>query len=228
MSDPCDSVIRSLENHNSRLDKEAIILAQAEWKNDEFFKGVRLALDPMITFGVKKVPTHSGPDGQGLPWTVFEDLADKLAKRELTGNDAKTAIELCLAIAKKNEWNDWYRRILIKDLRCGVSDKTINKVVEKINADYIVPTFSCQLAHDSANHEGKLAGKKLVEVKLDGVRVITIAWPDGRVLQFSRNGKELVNFEHIKNQFTAIAKLGCFSHPVVFDGEVMSSSFRQE
>ena len=55
MSDPCDSVIRSLENHNSRLDKEAIILAQAEWKNDEFFKGVRLALDPMITFGVKKL-----------------------------------------------------------------------------------------------------------------------------------------------------------------------------
>ena len=226
MSDPCDSVIRSLENHNSRLDKEAIILAQAEWKNDEFFKGVRLTLDPMVTFGVKKVPTHSGPDGQGLPWTVFEDLANKLAKRELTGHDAKDAIELCLAIAKKNEWNDWYRRILIKDLRCGVSDKTVNKVVEKINADYAVPTFACQLAHDSANHEGKLAGQKLVEVKLDGVRVITIVWPDGRVLQFSRNGKELVNFEHIKDQFASLTKLGCFSHPVVFDGEIMSSSFQ--
>jgi DNA ligase 1 len=226
MSDPCDSVIRSLEEHPSRLNKEDIIRAQAEAVNDELFKGIRLALDPMITFGVKKVPTHSGPDGQGLPWTVFEDLADKLAKRELTGNDAKTAIELCLAIAKKNEWNDWYRRILIKDLRCGVSDKTVNKVVEKINADYIVPTFSCQLAHDSANHEGKLAGKKLVEVKLDGVRVITIAWPDGRVLQFSRNGKELVNFEHIKDQFSFLSKLGCFSHPVVFDGEIMSSSFQ--
>jgi len=224
MADPCDSVIRSLEIHNSRLDKEAIILAQAEWKNDEFFKGVRLALDPMITFGVKKVPTHSGPDGQGLPWAVFEDLADKLAKRELTGHDAKDAIELCLAIAKQNEWNDWYRRILIKDLRCGVSDKTVNKVVEKKYADYVVPTFACQLAHDSANHEGKLTGEKLVEVKLDGVRVITIVWPDGRVLQFSRNGKELVNFEHIKNQMALTA--GHYDVPMVFDGEVMSSSFQ--
>jgi len=224
MSDPCDSVIRSLENHNSRLDKEAIILAQAEWKNDEFFKGVRLALDPMVTFGVKKVPSHSGPDGQGLPWTVFEDLADKLAKRELTGNDAKTAIELCLAIAKKNEWNDWYRRILIKDLRCGVSDKTVNKVVEKKYADYIVPTFACQLAHDSANHEGKLQGRKLVEVKLDGVRVITIAWPDGCVLQFSRNGKELVNFPHIVEQIKKTVT--GITEPVVLDGEVMSSSFQ--
>jgi DNA ligase-1 len=226
MSDPCDTVIRSLENHPSRLNKEDIIRVQAEAGNKEFFKGVRLALDPMITFGVKKVPSHSGPDGQGLPWEVFEDLADKLSNRELTGHDAKDAIELCLTIAKKNEWNDWYRRILIKDLRCGVSDKTVNKVVEKKYADYIVPTFSCQLAHDSANHEGKLTGKKLVEVKLDGVRVITIVWPDGRVLQFSRNGKELVNFEHIKDQFAAIAKIGCFSHPVVFDGEVMSSSFQ--
>jgi len=226
MYDPCDAVIRSLEIHNSRLDKEAIILAQAEADNSVFFKGVRLALDPMITFGVKKVPTHSGPDGQGLPWEVFEDLADKLNKRELTGHDARDAIELCLTIATKNEWNDWYRRILIKDLRCGVSDKTVNKVVEKINADYIVPTFTCQLAHDSANHEGKLHGEKLVEVKLDGVRVITVVWPDGRVLQFSRNGKELVNFEHIKEQFSALAKLGAFSDPIVFDGEVMSSSFQ--
>jgi DNA ligase-1 len=224
MSDPCDSVIRSLEEHPSRLNKEDIIRAQADAVNDELFKGIRLALDPMITFGVKKVPTHGGPDGQGLPWTVFEDLADKLAKRELTGNDAKTAIELCLAIAKKNEWNDWYRRILIKDLRCGVSDKTVNKVVEKINASYIVPTFSCQLAHDSANHEGKLAGKKLVEVKLDGVRVITIVWPDGRVLQFSRNGKELVNFEHVKEQIAKIAH--SFNEPMVLDGEIMSSSFQ--
>jgi DNA ligase-1 len=226
MFDPCDTIIRNLENHPSRLNKEDIIRVQAEAAHTEFFEGVKLALNPYTTFGVKKVPSHSGPDGQGLPWAVFADLADKLAKRELTGHDARDAIELCLTIAKKNEWNDWYRRILIKDLRCGVSDKTVNKVVEKINEIYIVPTFSCQLAHDSANHEGKLAGRKLVEVKLDGVRVITIVYPDGRVLQFSRNGKELVNFEHIKEQFSALAKLGAFSDPIVFDGEVMSSSFQ--
>ncbi len=224
MSDPCDAIIRSLEIHNSRLNKEDIIQAQAEAKNDTFFKGIKLALDPMITFGVKKVPSHSGPDGQGLPWAVFEDLANKLAKRELTGHSARDAIELCLTVAKQNEWNDWYRRILIKDLRCGVSDKTVNKVVEKKYANYIVPTFACQLAHDSANHEGKLSGEKLVEVKLDGVRVITIVWPDGRVLQFSRNGKELVNFEHIKNQMALTA--GHYDVPMVFDGEVMSSSFQ--
>ena len=112
MSDACYQVISDLENHPSRLNKEAIVLAQAQQGNTEFFEGARMAMDAMVTFGVKKVPTHSGPDGQGLPWLVFFDLAEKLRKRELTGNDAKKAIELCLAVATQREWNDWYRRIL--------------------------------------------------------------------------------------------------------------------
>lgn len=224
MAKSCASVIQSLEADNSRLAKEAIVLEQAEQGNTEFFEGVRMALDAMITFGVKKVPTHGGPDGQGLPWPAFKKLAEQLASRELTGHDARDAIELCLGAAKQSEWNDWYRRILIKDLRCGVSEKTINNVVGKKYADYSVPVFSCQLAHDSANHESKVSGRKLIEVKLDGVRVITIVYPGGRVDQFSRNGKELVNFELIKQQFAKTVT--GVTEPVVFDGEVMSSSFQ--
>jgi DNA ligase-1 len=97
-------------------------------------------------------------------------------------------------------------------------------MVEKINDTYSIPVFTCQLAHDGANHESKVVGKKLVEVKLDGVRVITIVYPNGTCNMFSRNGKELVNFPHIKDQFTKHAKL--LKVPTVFDGEVMSSSFQ--
>jgi len=220
----CDSVLRTLNDHPSRLDKEGILEAEATAGNAELFEGMRLALDPMVTFGVKKVPKHGGPDGQGLPWAAFRQLADDLATRKLTGHDARDAIELCLTSAKQSEWNDWYLPILTKDLRCGVSEKTINKVVGKKWANYAVPVFSCQLAHDSANHETKVAGKKLIEVKLDGVRVITIVYPDGRVDQFSRNGKELVNFLHIKEQFAKTVT--GITEAVVFDGEIMSSSFQ--
>jgi DNA ligase-1 len=220
----CDSVLRILNDHPGRLDKEAILQAEAEQGNDELFEGMRLALDPMVTFGVKKVPKHGGPDGQGLPWAAFRALVDELSSRRLTGNDARDAIELCLKTAKQSEWNDWYMRILTKDLRCGVSEKTVNKVVGKKYAHYSIPVFSCQLAHDSQNHEGKVAGKKLIEVKLDGVRVLTIVYPNGRVDQFSRNGKELVNFPHIKEQFARTVT--GITEPVVFDGEIMSSSFQ--
>ena len=224
MSEACYRVIRSLEDHPSRLNKEAIILAEAEAGNTEFFAGMRLAYDSMITFGVRKVPKHSGPDGQGLPWVAFAQLADDLATRKLTGDAAKKAIELCLAVATQAEWNDWYMRILGKDMRAGFTEGTINRVCEKKYAQYAIPVFSCQLAHDSANHESKVVGKRIIEVKLDGVRVITIVHPSGRVDQYSRNGKELVNFPHVKEQLAKIAH--CFSEPMVLDGEIMSGSFQ--
>ncbi len=218
-------IIAKLESDNSRLFKESVIAEEMANNNTEFFEGIKLCLSPFVTFGVKKVPTHGGPDGQGLPWGVFAKLAYQLAKRELTGHDARDAIELCLKTAKQDEWNFWYRRILIKDLRCGVSEKTINNVAKKQKRkEFEVPLFTCQLAHGFEDHESKATGKRYVEVKLDGVRVLTIVYPDGRVDQYSRNGKELVNFEHIKEQISKTASQ--FGEAVVLDGEVMSASFQ--
>ncbi len=228
MSDPCYRVISDLENHPSRLNKEAIILAQAEAGNNEFFEGCRLALDSMTTFGLKQIPEKTDEDGPGLSWDGFTLAITGFVSRNVTGNTARTMIETMIKSATKKQWNGWYRRILIKDLRCGVSEKTINKVVEKKWPQYAIPVFSCQLAHDSANHEGKVTGKKYIEVKLDGVRVITIVRADGRVDMFSRNGKELVNFPHIAEQISAVVKKHGTSKNMDFilDGEVMSSSFQ--
>jgi len=216
--DPCDSVIRSLEEHPSRLNKEAILEAQLD--NTELFEGMCMALDNLYTFGVKKVPTHGGPDGQGLPWVAFKELAHLLYTRQLTGHDARDAIELALSASTQRQWNDWYRRILIKDLRCGISEKTVNKI--KKNA---VPVFECMLAHDGANHEKKIIGKKLLEPKLDGVRVITIINMENRtVSQYSRNGKLLENFGHITAALEA--NIDDFERSMVLDGEMVSSSFQ--
>ena len=226
MHDPCQYVISTLEDHNSRLDKEAIILAQAEAGNKEFFEGARLALDPMITFGLKQIPEKKDEDGSGLDWDSFSLIITGFVNRSLTGNLARDTVAKMMASATKAQWNGWYRRILIKDLRCGVSEKTVNKVVEKKYADYIIPIFACQLAHDSANHESKVSGQKLIEVKLDGVRVVTIVYPDGRVDMFSRNGKELVNFPHVTEQISAVVKKTPPPYALVLDGEIMSSSFQ--
>jgi DNA ligase-1 len=218
MNTPCDRVITSLEEHSSRLNKEAII--EAEQDNVELFEGFKLALSPFITFGVKKVPSFSGPDGQGLPWDAFKELCHLLATRQLTGDDARSAIELALSASTTSQWNNWYRRILIKDLRCGVSEKTINKI--KKNA---VPLFECMLAHDGANHEKKVAGKKLLEPKLDGVRALLIIDAGAKTATiYSRNGKILENFGHITSAVEANIEL--FERSIVIDGEVVSSSFQ--
>jgi DNA ligase-1 len=219
-------IIQTLESDNSRLFKEEVVLQQALQDNQEFFEGCRLAYDPMITFGVKKVPTFSGPDGQGLPWAAFKQLAHSLAHRELTGHDARDAIELALSASTKDQWNDWYRRILIKDLRCGISETTINKMLLKANKPaWVVPIFECQLAHDGAKHESKIFGKKLLEPKLDGVRVITIINVDNKTAtMYSRNGKVLENFGHITSAIETNIEL--FERSMVLDGEMVSSSFQ--
>ena len=216
-------IIAELEADNSRLAKEAIILREAMAGNDIFFEGLRLALDCMITFGLKQIPEKKDEDGPGLPWDIFTLALTGFTTRQVTGNTARDMIQAMMKSATRAEW-DWYRRILIKDLRCGVSEKTVNNVVGKKYSYYSIPVFACQLAHDSANHESKVAGEKIIEVKLDGVRIITIVYPEGRVDQFSRNGKELVNFPHIKEQMARVA--GHYDVPMVFDGEVMSSSFQ--
>jgi len=224
----CADHIWDLESHPSRLNKEAIIEVIAQDGNNEFFEGCRLALDSMITFGLKQIPEKQDEDGPGLDWNTFIGIVERLRNRDLTGNAARDAVDALIKQATQKEWNGWYRRILIKDLRCGVSEKTINKVVEKKYASYAIPVFGCQLAHDSANHEAKVTGKKLIEVKLDGVRVITIVRADGRVDMFSRNGKELNNFPHIAEQIASVIKQkgSSKSMDVVLDGEIMSSSFQ--
>lgn len=218
------NIVSDLEVHASRLNKEAILSAAAEAGNDEFFAGLKLAYSSFVTFGVKQVPEHTGVDGPGLDWDTFAHAAEQLSTRQITGNAAKDLLYDIMSVATRKEWDLWYRRILIKDLRCGISEKTINKVVEKNYAKYSIPVFSCQLANDSAGDEGRLTGKRRIEVKLDGVRVITIVYPDGRVDQFSRNGKELLNFGHVKEQLSLNAST--LTEPMVLDGEIMSSSFQ--
>jgi DNA ligase-1 len=212
-------IIQELEADNSRLKKEAIIRRESDAENIRFFNGVGSALDGFRTFGVQKVPV-SKKDGTGITQTEFDDVLRRLEDRTLTGNAMKDVIQDLCDRSNMEQWNDWYRRILIKDLRCGVTHKTINK-----HSEMKVPVFECMLADDSKKHEKKMTGEVYVEPKLDGVRVITICDVDkDEVKMFSRNGKELNNFPTILKQFDSM--LDQMSESMVFDGEIMSDDFQ--
>lgn len=212
-------IIQELESDNSRLKKEAIIRRESDAENIRFFEGVCMALDGFRTFGVQKVPVAK-KDGPGISQSDFDDIVRSLESRSLTGNAMRDSIQVLCDSSKMEEWNDWYRRILIKDLRCGVTHKTINK-----HSTMKVPVFECMLADDSKKHEKKMTGTVYVEPKLDGVRVITICDVDkDEVKMFSRNGKELNNFPKILQQFDEM--LDQMGESMVFDGEVMSDDFQ--
>ena len=210
-------IIKELESNNSRLFKEDIIEKNLNYK--EFQEGLAMCLDPLVTFGVKQVP-ESEKNGNGLNWEDFKNSVNLLIERESTGHAARDLIIDLMNLSKEDQWNNWYRRILIKDLRCGVSEKTVNNVAKKMNLKFRVPVFSCMLAHDGAKHPKKIKGDCLVEYKYDGVRVVAIVKKNKATL-YSRNGKIFNNFAHIEN---ALSKPEY--NNIVFDGEVMSDDFQ--
>jgi len=81
------------------------------------------------------------------------------------------------------------------------------------------------LAHDGTKHEKKITGKKLLEPKLDGVRVVTVINVLNKTAtMYSRNGKLLENFGHITSAIEA--NINLFKRSLVLDGEMVSSSFQ--
>ena len=219
-------IIKLIESSNSRLFKESIILEQMKKGNEIFFKGLSFAYNKLLTFGVKQLPVAE-KNGQGLDWIEFSKICEKLIKRELTGYAARDQIIILKDKSHKDEWNFFYRRILQKDMRCGLSERTVNNVAKKNNYEqYVIPVFSCQLAQDCELHKKKLNGKKSLEVKLDGVRAVTVIYPSGKIDMFSRNGKELNNFNHIKDEISKTFNISSIKEALVLDGEIVSDDFQ--
>jgi DNA ligase-1 len=226
--------IRDLEASDSRLHKESVIekalmAAKLGSANAQcFLFNCYQAYNPYYVFGVKKVPETEGLTNKSNPWPKFWAMLEGLRTRSLTGHNAKTAIEFMSEQFDSVEWNSLCRRVIIKDLRCGISEKTLNKVLG--NTEWKIPVFTCQLATDSEKHTAKMTGRKRIEQKLDGVRVLAVITKT-TVNLYSRNGKPFDNFPHIveslediKNKFAKIFQLN--PHGFILDGEIIGESFQ--
>jgi DNA ligase-1 len=192
-----------------------------------------LAYNPFYTYNIKQVPETRDITGRANPWPQFWAVCEALRTRSVTGNDMRTMVEKCSQKFDSDEWNGLCRRVLIKDLRCGISEKTLNKVLG--NSEWKIPVFTCQLATDSTDRPNKLKGATRLETKLDGVRVLAYISTSGSVTLYSRNGKVFENFPHIvaalENAYTGIKLgLGIFTDGgdagVFLDGEVIGETFQ--
>lgn len=235
------SWIAKLNESDSRLHKEDVLKQALEASvlgstNAQIFLGLlKACYNPFVTFNVRQVPDTFCITNAENPWGEFNELLVKLSKRQLTGNAARDAIEEIAHRFDSDEWNNFCAPVIRRDMRAGISDKTINKICKK--TEYEVPIFGCQLA---TNSEGRpeMKGIKRLEPKLDGVRVLMTVIPsddgDVTVLSLSRNGKLFENFGHIEDQirdnFTKIVRYGnpnALASGFVLDGEVIGNTFQE-
>ena len=234
------SWVIKLNESDSRLHKEDVIRQALEasvlgsTNAINFLKFVKACYNPYVTFGVRQVPESSGLEHRSNNWQEFEDLILKLSNRELTGNAAIDAVKKLAWNFDSYEWNHFVAPVLRRDLRAGISDKTINKICK--GTEYEIPVFGCQLATTSENRP-EMQGVKRLEPKLDGVRVLMVVTPNNigtaAVSSLSRNGKEFENFSLIEKQISDNFKnlvntnKRTLKDGFVLDGEVISSSFQE-
>jgi DNA ligase-1 len=223
--------IRDLESSDSRIHKEkviekALMASKLGSANAQcFLFNCYEAYNPFHVFGVRQVPETAGLTGRTNPWPVFWGLLESLRTRSVTGHAARDAIISMSEQFDSEEWNGLCRRVIIKDLRCGISEKTLNKILGK--TEWKIPVFTCQLATDSNDHANKMKGIKRIECKLDGVRMLALCTKN-RVTLYSRNGKIFENFPDIEAQLDLIKHRISLETkgPFVLDGEIVGESFQ--
>lgn len=169
------------------------------------------ALDPFKVYNIKKIPEYNKQPISGRALSeVIRDL-HVLMNRTKTGHAAQEWLALQLESLDEEESNI-LERIIKKDMRCGVSVTTVNKIWPGLIFTY--PIMLCEQFTDKAME--KIRYPAIAQHKMDGAR-INIKIEKGRVELFSRSGKPV----DLKGIFDNVAKKLAGRSDMVFDGEII-------
>lgn len=196
--------LTALAGRNDKLD-----LLQSHAENDVLKNFFYLALDPMVTFGIKKIPDYvPGNGSQALPW-AFAQLED-LQTRRKTGNEGIAHLVNVLQNLSQND-AEVIKRIIAKDPRCGIST-TANKVWGGLVFEFPVLKAS---PYDDKTIKN-IVFPAFSQPKLDGARIALVV-DAGVVTCLSSSGREITTH----GVFDYLAKL---HDNAVFDGELLVSA----
>jgi len=183
-SDEIFDVIDQVASTTKKTEKEAIIKRHID--DDDFRRVLFVSLDPLITYGMQKVPA---PSNKGTS-TFNEDvwvLIDKLARRELTGNDAFTQVaDTMLELSPKS--GELLKRIIRKDLRAGFGASTANKASKGLIRTF--PYMRCSLTSKVDISKWDWGQGILSQEKADGMFANVDHEHGGIVKVTSRQGTE--------------------------------------
>ena len=206
-----ESIFIELAKTSSRLEKEAIL--RDNLTNLTLRRVLFLALDPFTQFYIRRIPPYkTGVRKSSITLEQALNELDKLSSRTLTGNAAFYHLHWILESVSAND-ACVIERIIEKDLRCGVSEATVNKIWSNL-----ISTYPVMLA---SGYDEKIMNKMTypayVQLKLDGMRFNGVV--NNGVVEFrSRNGKEINLLGNLEADFL---KLVGPSASVVFDGELI-------
>ena len=204
-----NELLNQLASDNSRIFKENLLKIHKD--DDTLKRVVSMALDPMLQFYIRKIPDYVTMPGETetLEWALGR--LSVLSTREKTGNAAIEHLRMVLSSINTNDAKV-IERVIEKDLKCGVSVSTVNKIWPKLIHEYpimLASGFDQKLVDD-------ITFPAVAQLKLDGMRANVVV-ENGKVSVFSRNGKPVDLLGHFDEVFLAMAE----GQDMVFDGELM-------
>jgi len=208
-----DHLLNEIAANNSRNFKIEKLKMHSD---DETLKEVvRLALDPFTQFYQRKIPEYECTAAQPVSLNFAIGALSHLSQRKVTGNAAIDYLRNLLSACSEGDARV-IERIIQKDLKCGVSESTANKVWANLVHEY--PVMLC------SPFEQKLVDKitypAYAQLKMDGMRFNAIVkhTDNGATVEFrSRNGKELNLLGNLETEFIEMAA----NIDYVFDGELL-------
>lgn len=144
----------------------------------------------------------------GKNYPLLWDLLNDLSSRAITGHTAIISVQQFLKKHTENQ-QKFILNVIDKDLKCGLSEVTINKVCGNI-----IKTYNVALADKFDPKKHKLDSNWVIERKLDGVRCNVIN-KDGIIKCYSRQGKEITTLGKLVDELQ-----GRLPNNTVLDGEI--------
>lgn len=177
------SILNELEKDNSRLAKEAILKRE---KDNILLQAVfKAALDPSINYYIKQIPSYTRYNdfNTTLDWALAS--LETLSKRVKTGN---AAVEHLTYILQTLQDADAIviERIIKRDLRCGVSESTVNKIWKGLIPEY--PYMRCSLPKSVKLDSWDWKNGVYSQLKADGMYASVNRNIEGDIEILSRSG----------------------------------------
>ena len=210
-------IFRELQNSSGKRLQEII----NENKNNSLFRDVLFFLyNPYIITGLstKKINKKVAMQMKYPPARDIMDVFYYLNEHN-TGTYIDIAYVLEFISNQKDEDKDIYVQIFTKELKLGITSKTINKVIPGL-----IPEFNVMLAEKYWDRINKLEEEKpdiIITQKLDGIRAVAKV-RDGNVEIFSRQGKPIEGLKDIEEELKELEN-GFYDGELLLDKEDMPS-----